>query len=154
MNHEGKILHLCNQDLRLGQPRAQASEEQSFEAAHGLLFNGGQMNQHHDKLNVYEIDAVKDALRAAIEEEKMYLMEDIDYLTALLTDEADMRVCAGERQPLMPSQLQKQGGKYAAACREAAIREAADAVADAFSRADACANAADVVEVELLRGSM
>eukprot|EP00967_Tisochrysis_lutea_P080627 scaffold110851_cov18-Tisochrysis_lutea.AAC.1 len=91
MNHEGKILHLCNQDLRLGQPRAQASEEQSFEAAHGLLFNGGQMNQHHDKLNVYEIDAVKDALRAAIEEEKMYLMEDIDYLTALLTDEADMR---------------------------------------------------------------
>jgi len=57
-----------------------------------------------DKLNVYEIDAVKDALRAAIQEEKMLLMEDIEYLTALLTDEADARVCvsadAGGRKRL------------------------------------------------------
>jgi hypothetical protein len=48
-----------------------------------------------DKLNVYEIDAVKDALRVAIHEEKVHLMEDIDYLTALLTDETDAQVGVG-----------------------------------------------------------
>ncbi|KAF5830834.1 hypothetical protein DUNSADRAFT_13982 [Dunaliella salina] len=52
-----------------------------------------------DKLNVYEIDAVKDALRAAVEEEKAYLMEDIEYLTTLLTDEADMRAQAAVPPP-------------------------------------------------------
>jgi len=45
-----------------------------------------------DKLNVYEIDAVKDALRVAVQEEKTYLIEDIEYLTALLTDETDVHV--------------------------------------------------------------
>lgn len=41
---------------------------------------------------MYEIDAVKDALRVAVQEEKSWLMEDIEYLTALLTDETDAQV--------------------------------------------------------------
>ena len=45
-----------------------------------------------DKLNIFEVDSVKDALRGALEEERQLLTEDIDYLTMLLNHEADLKV--------------------------------------------------------------
>lgn len=41
---------------------------------------------------MYEIDAVRDALRAAVAEERVLLLEDIEFLTALLTEETDLQV--------------------------------------------------------------
>lgn len=44
------------------------------------------------KLSVFELDEVKGALGCALREERVALMDDISYLTALLTDETDMQV--------------------------------------------------------------
>lgn len=45
-----------------------------------------------EKLNVGAIDAVSAALRAALEEEREALTEDVEYLQALLQDEAERQV--------------------------------------------------------------
>lgn len=47
-----------------------------------------------DKLNVYEIDAVKEVLKNALQDEKQALMEDVEYLMSLLDEETDVQVCA------------------------------------------------------------
>lgn len=45
-----------------------------------------------ERLNVGAIDAVSAALRAALEEEQEALTEDVEYLQALLQDEAERQV--------------------------------------------------------------
>lgn len=49
-----------------------------------------------EKLNVAAIDAVSAALRLALVEEREALTEDVEYLQALLQDEADRQVGADE----------------------------------------------------------
>ncbi len=44
------------------------------------------------KLSVFSIDEVKETLECALQEERTCLLNDIEYLTALLTDETDMQV--------------------------------------------------------------
>jgi hypothetical protein len=43
------------------------------------------------KLSVFEVHEVQGALRAALEEERAALLDDIEYLTAVLSDEADLQ---------------------------------------------------------------
>ncbi len=44
------------------------------------------------KLSVFGIDDVKEAVQCALREERAALLNDIEYLTALVTDEVDMQV--------------------------------------------------------------
>lgn len=45
-----------------------------------------------DKLNVWDIDKVREVLRGLFQEERTILLEDVEYLTSLLDEETELQV--------------------------------------------------------------
>lgn len=97
-----------------GSPRSRPTSTSSNLSASSTLDHGSILESVKDKLNAFDIDLVKTQLQTALADEKQCLLEDIEYLTGLLEEEADFRGTAADPPTL--NELKDYSSKLAVAC--------------------------------------